>query len=209
MGFGATTRFVAGRVAIAFALALALFALGALAPVDQPAGAARGADARRTAAAATRCRGQNLIPTGHNVSKVRRATLCLVNRARRRHGLRPLRPNRKLRRAAQRHSMNMVREQFFAHVDPEGRTEVDRIIAAGFAKPNQPWALGENIAWGTGRLATPANIVRAWMASPGHRANILRRDYKRIGIGIAPNAPLRTAASRSATYTTDFGAILG
>ena len=68
------------------------------------------------------------------------------------------------------------------------------------------WSLGENIAWGTGRLATAAQIHRSWMNSPGHRANILQRSFREIGIGIETGVPVRLSAAQSgATYTADFG----
>jgi uncharacterized protein YkwD len=57
-----------------------------------------------------------------------------------------------------------------------------------------------------GDAATPATIVRAWMHSPGHRANILNRRFREIGIGVASGAPVRDGAAKSgATYATEFG----
>ena len=50
----------------------------------------------------------------------RRALLCLLNQARRAHGLRPLRGNGRLLKAAERHSRSMVLGGFFSHVDPPG-----------------------------------------------------------------------------------------
>ena len=82
--------------------------------------------------------------------------------------------------------------------------DLDRIIGHGYATMNQPWTLGENLAWGTDSLATPAKIVDAWMHSPGHRVNILSRNFREIGVGIVPKAP--SSSSQGATYTTDFGA---
>jgi hypothetical protein len=46
-------------------------------------------------------------------------------------------------------------------------------------------------------------MVQAWMASPGHRENLLSRDYTQIGLGIALGTP--GAGADGATYTTDFG----
>ncbi|HWC25664.1 MAG TPA: CAP domain-containing protein, partial [Solirubrobacteraceae bacterium] len=67
------------------------------------------------------------------------------------------------------------------------------------------WSLGENIAWGSGERATPQEIVRAWMRSPGHRRNILERRFRNIGIGVATGAPGDVSGRPAATYTTDFG----
>jgi hypothetical protein len=61
--------------------------------------------------------------------------------------------------------------------------------------------VGENIGWGQGALTTPRSIVDAWMASPGHRENLLSRDYTEVGLG-ALGTP---GAGAGATYTTDFG----
>ena len=132
--------------------------------------------------------------------------LCLHNRERARHGLPQLRENPQLRRAAERHTDNMVSERFFDHTSPSGSTMVDRIRRTGYTKRARSWALGENIAWGSGSLATAAQIHRSWMHSPGHRANILQRSFREIGIGIETGLPVRLSAAQSgATYTTDFG----
>lgn len=124
-----------------------------------------------------------------------KATLCLLNAERRKHHLRPLRENRKLDSAARGHSRSMVRHHYFGHGDFAGR-----IRRAGY----HGWTLGENIAWGSLQWSTPAAIVKMWMHSPGHRANILRPQFREIGIGIAVGAPER-GVSGAATYTTDFG----
>ena len=65
--------------------------------------------------------------------------------------------------------------------------------------------MGENIAWATGKLASPRAIVQSWMASAGHRANILSGSFREIGIGVAHDAPIADA-SPGGTYATDFGA---
>ena len=124
-----------------------------------------------------------------------RATLCLLNIQRRRHHLRPLHENRRLERAARRHSHSMVKHRYFGHGDFAGR-----IHHAGY----HGYTLGENIAWGSLRYATPTAIVNLWMHSPGHRANILRPQFRDIGIGIADGAP-EGGVGGAATYTTDFG----
>jgi uncharacterized protein YkwD len=145
-----------------------------------------------------------LQPAPGNVRAVREAVLCLHNRERAARGLPPLRESAKLRRAAQGHSDAMVAERFFAHESPSGADLADRILATGYAH-GRGWSLGENIAWGTGSLATAAEIQRAWMESPGHRANILRRQFREVGIGIAPGAPVDAGGLAGATYTADFG----
>ena len=66
------------------------------------------------------------------------------------------------------------------------------------------WSIGENIGYGHGRYGTPTGMVRAWMRSSPHRANILRPRFRSVGIGIVRGEPGRRR-SRGATYTTDFG----
>jgi uncharacterized protein YkwD len=58
------------------------------------------------------------------------------------------------------------------------------------------------------QLATPAAIVASWMASPGHRANILDPDFRDSGVGVVARAPRRYANGQpGATYTQQFGAV--
>jgi len=130
--------------------------------------------------------------------------LCLLNRIRSRHDLRPLRESTKLSKAALRHSRDMVRRGFFEHDAPGGGDVVSRARAAGYIRPGVGWTVGENIAWGSGSLATPASIVDAWMRSAGHRHNILSPAYRDLGVGVALGTP---RGINGATYTTDFGAL--
>jgi uncharacterized protein YkwD len=71
------------------------------------------------------------------------------------------------------------------------------------------YAVGENIAWATLWMATPKAIVAGWMASPGHRANILDATFRETGIGVSPH-PLASLAhgQAGAIYTQDFGRII-
>jgi uncharacterized protein YkwD len=190
-------RSTALRKGPGLAIVLALVALLA------PAGAQARPEAR---ASQNDCANTNLKPTRANLELVRAAVLCLHNRERARHGLPRLRENPLLRRAAERHTDDMVSERFFDHTSPSGSTMVERIRRTGYTKRARSWALGENIAWGSGSLATAAQIHRSWMKSPGHRANILQRSFREIGIGIESGLPVRLSAAQSgATYTTDFG----
>lgn len=140
------------------------------------------------------------------IAKARDATLCLLNRVRARHGLPSLRLDGKLSRAALRHSRDMVRKRYFAHDSRDGRSFSHRIHAARYVPRGASWWVGENLGWGSGSLAEPMALVRAWMHSPGHRANILNRTFRDVGIGIVPRAPVGSHRD-GATYTTDFGRI--
>ena len=152
-----------------------------------------------TTADASGCANTNVNPNDVPLSVASRATLCLLNRERRAHHLRALRENSKLDLASVRHAKDMARNDYFAHGNVVGR-----IRATHYLDGARSWYVGENIAWGSFDFATPRSIVRMWMNSPPHRANILNRRFRDIGIGIARGAP-RAGVSNAATYVTDFG----
>jgi uncharacterized protein YkwD len=154
----------------------------------------------RTAAAD--CPGSDLVPTAENLGAVRAAIVCLHSAIRAERGMRPLGENSSLLRAAVAHSADMVSQRYFEHTGPSGTTMRDRLFGT-YVRRSQAWTLGENIAWATGSEATPANIMASWMASPGHRANILRRAYREVGVGIVVGVP--SDATAGATFTADFG----
>jgi uncharacterized protein YkwD len=155
-----------------------------------------------SASAAGACSAANATAASASKRALVRATLCVLNAERARHRLRPLRLNRKLSRAAQRHSRAMARKKFFSHTSPGGASFVDRIRSTGYLSGARSWTVGENIAYGSGSRSTPRSIGNAWMNSPPHRANILSSSYRAIGIGIASGTP---AGGAGGTYTTDFG----
>jgi uncharacterized protein YkwD len=151
------------------------------------------------------CANADVGPDAGNVEVVRAAILCLHNQIRADRGLPPLKENARLRRAALGHSSDMVSRGFFEHTTPSGLTMVERITATRYVSPRVGWELGENLAWGTGSLATPRAIMKAWMESPGHRANVVKRAYREIGIGVVTGVP--SGRGNGATYTADFGVI--
>ncbi|MFD6796912.1 sigma-70 family RNA polymerase sigma factor [Streptomyces cyaneofuscatus] len=102
--------------------------------------------------------------------------LQIVNTERAKEGCGPVTSNDLLATAAQRHSADMASRDYFSHTSPDGTDPGDRITAAGYR-----WSTyGENIAKGQ---RTPADVMRSWMDSPGHRANILNCSFKEMGIG--------------------------
>jgi uncharacterized protein YkwD len=183
-----------------FAAIIALLAAALAGP------AAAGADAgpgRQRAQAAQECADADLEPTADNLGRIRTAVLCLHNKIRSEHNLPLLREHKRLRKAALGHSREMVRDRYFEHTTPQGVTMVDRILNARYVREDQGWALGENLEWGTGALATPRGAIDAWMQSPGHRANILKRSFREMGVGVVLGVPV--SGADGATYTVDFG----
>lgn len=158
------------------------------------------------ALAANACESAGASPGKVAARVVVRSTLCVLNAERDRHGLAPLKLNKRLSKASRKHARDMARRQYFAHDSLGGGSFVDRIRGAGYLKGVRSWTVGENIAWGSGSQATPRSIGRAWMDSPGHRANILSPAFREIGIGVAAGAPVSGGVDDAATYATDFGA---
>ena len=146
------------------------------------------------------------MPDRANLATVAEATLCLLNGERADRGLAALRLNDRLQRAALGHGNDMVDHQYFAHAGRDGSQPADRIRATGYLSGGGAWRIGENLAWGTGELATPKAIMAAWMGSTGHRANILQPAYREIGFGVVAGNPA-SAQNGGATFVTEFGVI--
>jgi Cysteine-rich secretory protein family len=135
-------------------------------------------------------------PAGaQDVSGFADQVLTLVNKERQAVGLAPLTRAPELDQAAQQYAQYMGTARFFDHTGPDGSTPPTRIAAAGY----KGYTWGENIAAGQ---PTPDAVMKAWMNSSGHRANILHSAFKEIGIGVArvPGSPM------GIYWVQDFGA---
>jgi len=174
-------------------------------PLD-PAAIRRSPDVREGAAAGDGCARADLHPDASNLATVAEATLCLLNGERADRGLTPLRRNRDLQRAALAHGGDMVEHLYFSHSGRNGSQPAQRIRAAGYLSSGGAWRIGENLAWGTGDLATPTSIMAAWMASAGHRANILQPAYREVGFAVLAGNP-DSRDTGGATYVTEFGVV--
>lgn len=156
------------------------------------------------AAPKPKCANESVEPAKGNLRAVRRATLCLLNVERTKRGLGKLRANRPLQGVATRYAKRMVKLSFFDHVSPTGSTFIDRILQSPYVDAGDGYTVGENLAWGSGVLATPKRIVKAWMESQGHRTNILNGKFADIGVGVVPGVPVAGGAP-GATYVNEFG----
>jgi uncharacterized protein YkwD len=178
----------------AMLVATPLFGLGALAAAAVPAGAE-----------SSYCHGANLSPTASNAPRVASATLCLINQVRRAYQLRPLQTNRELRKLASSQAHDMVRWNYFADDRPPGLTPLALVSATHYPARATQFSVGQNIGWGTGEYATPAGMVAAWIASPGHLEVILTGEYREVGVGVAPAVPARFEPGLpGATYAIEF-----
>ncbi len=152
--------------------------------------------------AAEACRGGGATPAEQSIDRARRAVVCLVNRGRARNHLRRVHGVVSLGNAAQGHSQAMVTNDFFSH-GGDG-TPASRAAAAGYMGGG-PFTVGENLGWGSGRLGSPAAMVHSWMSSPSHRAVLLSRRFRQIGVGVAMGSPEGADGPSMATYTVDLG----
>ena len=108
---------------------------------------------------------------------IERRIVRMVNRIRRRHGLAPLYRNSRLTFVAGLHSLDMARHNELSHSSSNGQTFVQRLRYATHAR-----VIGETIAEVHGRGGAGA-IVRAWMHSPPHRAELLCPSFRAVGVG--------------------------
>lgn len=122
-----------------------------------------------------------------HLEQVETLVLTLTNNVRRQRGLPALLPEETLRLIARQHSDDMLRRRFFSHENPDGQTPADRIA---LQHRRLIGATGENI-WGGSSAIVPIGshlaetIMNGWMSSPGHRDNILRREYTHLGVGVS------------------------
>jgi uncharacterized protein YkwD len=107
-------------------------------------------------------------------SRAESALLKEMNRVRAAHGLPPLRCDGHLERAARSHTTRMLTSGVFRHGAFSSRLERFDVRSR---------VAGENLAWGSGPYGTARAIVDAWLASPEHRANLLRKSFTRVGVG--------------------------
>ena len=128
----------------------------------------------------------------------------LINHARTHRGLAPLRVHAALRSAALAHSRDMMDRDYFSHSSPSGASCGARALRAGYSTSGcRSWAVAEVIGWGTSTAGAPLAVFKSWMRSAGHRAIILGRRWRDVGIGCASGT--FNGASGSWVYTVDVG----
>lgn len=107
--------------------------------------------------------------------------LALVNKVRAENGLSALTWADDLANVARAHSRDMINRNFFSHTNPDGLSPFDRLKNSGISYKTA----AENIAYGQ---KTAEAVMNSWMNSSGHRANILNKNVKEIGIGAVKNS---------------------
>jgi uncharacterized protein YkwD len=117
-----------------------------------------------------------------------------------------LRESAALDRAAQRHSLEMGRLGYFSHSSANGMQFWQRIRHFYPAHGYSYWAAGENLVWASPSLSVKG-AMRLWIGSPPHRANLLSRQWRQIGISAVAvaRAPGVYGRRRVTIITADFG----
>ncbi|HEX3825931.1 MAG TPA: CAP domain-containing protein [Sporichthyaceae bacterium] len=110
---------------------------------------------------------------------LRHTVIALVDAARVTNGCKALRETADLDRSATSHATEMSADDYFSHSSADGTSWYIRLQSFGTKYPG-----GENIAMG---YYSTASVMAAWLASPGHRANILDCQFKSVGVGQAPD----------------------
>jgi uncharacterized protein YkwD len=129
------------------------------------------------------------------------AMTCLTNYARTQSGLVPLQPNSTLNDAGQAKLAADLSCAEFSHT-PCGRPFT--AVFEAYVQGAMGYAVGENIAWGTGSYGTPRQAMNGWLHSTGHRENILRADYRELGIGYLADQTFQGYAGAT-LWSQEFG----
>jgi uncharacterized protein YkwD len=109
-----------------------------------------------------------------------------------------------LGKAAVFHASDMVRRKYFSHVTPNGEDLRKRIARTGYMRGARRPVLGETLAWGAASYARPSELVKDLMNSAEHKAIIIDRRYRDIGVGLALGAPMDGMGDGS-TLSLNFG----
>jgi uncharacterized protein YkwD len=125
-----------------------------------------------------------LASASTSLNSYERQLVKCINHERAKRHLSVLRLNTALIASARSHSSDMGQRKYFDHNVPGGETWTARIIRSGYARRGcRVWKAGEDIYWGAGLASSPVAVVVAWMHSPTHRAVILAKSFRDIGVG--------------------------
>jgi uncharacterized protein YkwD len=142
-----------------------------------------------------------------SVSALEAQVLADLNATRRQRGLSQLRFSSALSRAADSHSRDMARRGYFSHNSPDGSAFWRRVQRFYPSAGYRSWAVGENLVWASPDLSA-ASALSMWMGSAPHRANLLSRQWREIGLSAvhAPSAPGVFGGHPVTIVTANFGA---
>ncbi|HEX6491422.1 MAG TPA: CAP domain-containing protein [Gaiellaceae bacterium] len=129
-----------------------------------------------------------------------------INAVRGQNGLRPFRLSARLGAAARQHSLSMAGKGYFSHDSANGTAFWRRIASFYGYNGYSQWSVGENLLWSSPDTSV-AGALHLWLTSPEHRANLLDRSWREIGLSAVhvPSAPGVYGGSAVTIVTADFG----
>jgi uncharacterized protein YkwD len=192
-GHAGTARIGAGRaalLALAGAATLLAVLLALLARPGVP-----------VAVAATDCPNATAAPSEATLKELRHSITCLINEKRRRHGLRRVDPNHKLRTGAQAHTDVMLAQDCFLHTCTDEPPLGRRIRNTGYNDGARAFQFAEDL----GYESTPKQMINRWMKASFDSHNILNGKFRDIGVGVGYGAPVEGVSDADfVTYTLEF-----
>jgi uncharacterized protein YkwD len=153
-------------------------------------------------AANARCAHAGAPPHQVSLSKMRKATICLINKERASRGRHVLDSNARLQLAAERHTKRMLATDCLRHKCPGEPGLNRRVRRTGYTKGQKAWRFAEDLGYDN----TPRQMIKAWLHSSFNRRILLNRHWRDVGVGVGWGAAAEGADdSRFATYTAVFG----
>jgi uncharacterized protein YkwD len=185
------------RKAVAPALLALFIAIGSLGPDAAPADAPDCPDTTTPSAQLT-------------LDQFDDSLLCLLDATRVANGVRSLRPNGLLRRAAGAYADSLLVGRFFSHDGdfaghPDASTPVRRLRRIGYIRPGYVWVVGEDLRWSTPETSSPSEVVQFWLNSPIHRFYLLKPKFDEVGVAGARGTPLDPNLPDGITVAAEFG----
>ena len=161
-------------------------------------------------AAATACPDTDVSAAQLTLDQFDASMFCLINETRAANGVRTLRPNPRLRRAAVSYTNSLLRGRFFSHHGdfdghPHSSTPVGRLREVGYVRRGYVWIVGEDLRWSTPETSSAAEIIDMWMNSPVHRMWLLKSKLREVGVAGSRGTPLDPNLPDGITVAAEFG----
>lgn len=161
-------------------------------------------------AAATACPYTDAPAAQLTLDQFDASMFCLINETRAANGVRTLRPNPLLHRAAAWYTNSLLEGHFFSHHGdfsghPHSSTPIGRAREVGYVRPGYVWIVGEDLRWSTPETSSPAEIIEMWMNSAIHRMWLLKPKIAEVGVAGASGTPLNPDLSDGITVAAEFG----
>jgi uncharacterized protein YkwD len=167
-------------------------------------------DTREAKATAAPCPSADVTVSQLALLDFDRSVLCVINQRRAESGLSRLRPSGLLRDAAEIYATSMLSGQFYGHHGClAGRnncsTVIGRLRFLGYIRPGWAWVVGETLRGAHSDTSTPNAVVHAWLASPLHRAEVLKPRFREVGVASVRGITDAFPTTDGVTVAAEFG----